>query len=52
MGNPILGSSNLPIIGANRCSRKLVNKTEGYKILPMNQSKCLRLHLIENFAPN
>ena len=29
MGNTILGSSNLPIIGANRCSRKRVNKTEG-----------------------
>jgi len=27
-----------------------VNKTEGHKILPMKQSKCLRLHLIENFA--
>jgi len=52
MGSPILGSSNLPIIGANKCSRKWVNKTEGHKILPMNQSKCLRLHLIENFATN
>jgi len=29
-----------------------VNKTEGPKILPMNQSKCLRLHLTENWAPN
>jgi len=28
-----------------------VNKTEGHKILLMNQSKCLRLHLIENWAP-
>jgi len=45
MGSPILRSSNLPIIGANRCSGKWVNKT-GHKILPMNQSKCLRLHLI------
>jgi len=45
MGSPILGSSNLPIIGANRCSRKWVNTTEGHKILPMNQSKFLRLHL-------
>ena len=37
MGSPILGSSNLPIIGANRCSRKMVNKTEGHKIVPMKQ---------------
>ena len=29
MGSPILCSSNLPRIGANRCSRKRVNKTEG-----------------------
>jgi len=48
MGSPILGSSNLPIIGANRCSRKWVNKAEGHKILPMKTSKCLRLHLTEN----
>jgi len=48
MGSPTLGSSNLPIIGANRCSRKWVNKTERPKILPMNQSKFLRLHLTEN----
>jgi len=27
-------------------------KTEGPEFLPMNQSKCLRLHLIENWAPN
>jgi len=51
MGGQILGSSNLPVIGANRCSRKWVNKT-GHKILPMNQRKCLRLHLTENWAPN
>jgi len=29
-----------------------MNKTEGRKILPMNQNKCLRLHLTENWAPN
>jgi len=28
MGSPILGSSNLPITGENRCSRKWVNKTD------------------------
>jgi len=32
MGNPILGSSNLPIIGENSSSRKWANKTEGPKI--------------------
>jgi len=29
-----------------------VNKTEGPKILPVNQSKCLRLHLTEKWALN
>jgi len=29
-----------------------MNKTEGHKILPMNQSKFLRLHLTENWTPN
>ena len=52
MGSPILASSNLPIIGVSRCSRKWANKTDGHKILPMNQSKCLRLHLTEKWAPN
>jgi len=52
MGSPILGSSNVPIIGEKRYSRKWKNKTQGPKILPMNQSKCLRLHLTENRAPN
>jgi len=28
-----------------------MNKTEGSKFLPMNQSKCLRLHLTENWTP-
>ena len=46
MGSPILGSSNFPIIGANRCLRKWVNKI-GPKILPM---KFLMLHLTENWA--
>jgi len=42
------GSSDLPIIGKKkRCSRKLVNKTEGPKFVPMKQSKGLRLHLTE-----
>jgi len=48
MGSPILGSSNLSIIGENMCSRKWVNKTEGPKIVPMKHSKGLRLHLTEN----
>jgi hypothetical protein len=38
MGSPILGSSNLPIIGAERCSRKWANKTEGHKN-PTNELK-------------
>jgi len=29
-----------------------VNKTEGPKILPMNWSKCFKLHLTENWATN
>jgi len=29
-----------------------VNKGEGHKILPMNQSKYLRLHFTENWALN
>jgi len=29
-----------------------MNKTERHKILPVNEFKCFRLHLIENFAPN
>jgi len=45
MGSPILGSSDLPIIGENRCSKKWVNKIE---FVPMIQSKGLRLHLTEN----
>jgi len=36
MGSPTLGSSNLPIIGENRFSRKWLNKTErrkqGFKV--------------------
>jgi hypothetical protein len=32
MGSPILGSSGLPIIGENRCSRKWVSKTEKKKL--------------------
>jgi len=48
MGSPILGSSDLPIIGENRRLRKWVNKIEGPKIVPTKQSKDLRLHLTEN----
>jgi len=48
MGSPILGSSDLPIIGENRRLRKWVNKAEGLKILRMDQSKYLKLHLTEN----
>jgi hypothetical protein len=50
MQRHILGSSDLPIISENRCSRKWVNKTEGPKIAPMKQSKGLRLHLIEKLS--
>jgi hypothetical protein len=32
MESPILGSSDLPVIGENRCSRKWGNKTEGLEI--------------------
>jgi hypothetical protein len=49
-GNPILGSSVLPIIGENRYLRKWVNKAEGHKLIPMEHSKSLRLHLTENWA--
>jgi len=48
MESPRLDYSDLPIIGENKCSRKWVNKTEEPKILPMKQSKGLRLHLTEN----
>jgi hypothetical protein len=48
MGSPILGSSDLPIIGENRCLRKWANKREGSKIVPKKESKGLRLHLTEN----
>jgi hypothetical protein len=33
MGSPIVGSSDPPIIGENRCLRKWVKKTEGPKIV-------------------
>jgi hypothetical protein len=36
-GDPILGSSDLPTIGKNRCSRNWVNKTEAPKILLMTK---------------
>jgi len=52
VGSPILGSSDFPIIGENRCLRKWVNKTEGPQIVPMKHSKSLRLHLTENWALN
>jgi len=52
MGSPILGSSDLPIICENRCSRKWINKTEGPTFVPMKQSKALRLHLTANWALN
>jgi len=35
MKSPILGSSDLPIIGENRWSKMWVNKTEGPKIVPI-----------------
>jgi hypothetical protein len=50
MGSPILGSSDVPIIGENRWSRKLVNKTEGPTIVSVKHSKGLRLHLTEHRA--
>jgi hypothetical protein len=52
MGSPILGSSDLPIIGENMCSRKWVNKTEGLNFVHKKQSNGLRLHLTENSALN
>jgi len=48
MRSPTLGSSDLPIIGENRCSRKWLNKTEEPKLVAMKKSKGLRLHLTEN----
>jgi hypothetical protein len=48
MGSPILGSSDLPIIGENRCSRKWMNKIEGHNIATMKHNKDLSLHLKEN----
>jgi len=48
MGSPILGSSDLLIICENRWFRKWLIKTEGPKIVPMKQSKDLRLNLTEN----
>jgi hypothetical protein len=50
MESSILGSSDLPIIGENRWSRKWLNKTEVPNIVPMKQSKGLWLHLTENWA--
>jgi hypothetical protein len=47
---PIVGSSELPIIGEKRCSRKWVNKREGPKFVPMKHSKGFRLRLTENWA--
>ena len=48
MGSPILGSSDLPILGENRCSSKWASKTEGPKFVPVKERKGLRLHLTEN----
>jgi hypothetical protein len=48
MGNPVLGSADLPIIGENRFSRKWMNTREGLKFVPMKHSKGFRLHLTEN----
>jgi len=45
MSSLILDSSDLPIIGENKWSRKWVNKTEGPKIATMKQSNGLRLCL-------
>ena len=39
MGSPILGSSDLPTIGENMCSRKWLNKTEEPKFVPTYQTK-------------
>jgi len=47
MGSPISGSSDLPIIGEERCSRKWLNKTEEPKTVPIKRSKDLKLHLTE-----
>jgi len=45
MGSPILGSSDLPILGENRRLRKWANKTEGPKIVPTKNSKGLKITL-------
>jgi len=47
--SPILGSSDLPIIGEKQVFEKWVNKTERPELLPMKQSKGLRLHLTVNW---
>jgi hypothetical protein len=47
-GSPILGSSDLPTIGKNRCSKERVNKTEGPKSVPMKDGRGLRLHQQRN----
>ena len=50
MGIPILNSSDLPIVGEKRYSRKWVNKIEGPKILPTNKNKGFKIAL--NREPN
>ena len=45
MGSPILGSSDVPIIGANRCSREWVNKTEGPKFVPGETKQGVKIAL-------
>ena len=43
-------SQEIPVMRTEQeiSGRKWVNKTEGQKIIPMKQSKGLRLHLTEN----
>jgi len=48
MRSPILGSSDLPIIGEERCLRQSANKREGRKIVPMKHNKGLRFNFKEN----
>jgi hypothetical protein len=47
MWSPILGSSDLPIIGENRCSRKWVNKTKGPKFVKITLDTELSTKIIK-----
>jgi hypothetical protein len=50
MGSPILGSSDLSIIGENKCSRKWVNKSEGPKFVKITLNTELSIKVIKKIA--